>query len=131
MRISDWSSDVCSSDLGPDRMPLLAEEVPEDGRASSRLEIRDADRLEAPVDLLVARAGLADARKIALDVGHHRGDAVSGEPLRQDLKRDGLAGACGAGDQPVAIGERQQQIARLLSSELGRASCRAILFQFV
>src|SRR3546814_3616321 len=103
MRISDWSSDVCSSDLGPDRMPLLAEEVPEDGRASSRLEIRDADRLEAPVDLLVARAGLADARKIALDVGHHRGDAVSGEPLRQDLKRDGLAGACGAGDQPVAI----------------------------
>src|SRR3546814_20990365 len=82
MRISDWSSDVCSSDLGPDRMPLLAEQVPEDGRASSRLEIRDADRLEAPVDLLVARAGLADARKIALDVGHHRGDAVSGEPLR-------------------------------------------------
>src|SRR3546814_5328119 len=49
VRISDWSSDVCSSDLRPDRhhRPLLVEERIWDDLAGPRLQCRRDDRVEA------------------------------------------------------------------------------------
>ena len=56
-------------------------------------------------------AGLADAGQVALHVGHEHRHAEAAEVLGQRLQRDRLAGAGGAGDQPVAVGQRGQQVA--------------------
>jgi hypothetical protein len=56
-------------------------------------------------------AGLADAGEVALDVGHEHRHAEFAEVLGQRLQRDRLAGASGAGDQPVAVGQGGQQVA--------------------
>ena len=70
---------------------------------------RDADSLQALLELGRHRAGLAHAGQVALDVGHEHRHADAPKPLGDHLQRDGLAGAGGAGDQPVAVGERGQQ----------------------
>ena len=67
--------------------------------------------------LRIRAAGLGDAGEVAFHVGHEHRHADRGEALRQRLQRDGLAGAGGAGDQAVAVGERRQE------REL--ASCRS------
>ena len=54
-------------------------------------------------------ARLADAGEVALDVGGEDRHADAAEGFGDDLEGDGLAGAGGAGDQAVAIGERGQQ----------------------
>ena len=41
------------------------------------------------------------------------GTPAADEALGEDLQRDGLAGAGGAGDQPVTICVMQQQVSRL------------------
>jgi hypothetical protein len=51
---------------------------------------------------------LADACEIALDVGHEDRHADVGKLFGQSLQRDRLAGAGGAGDQAVAIGQAGQ-----------------------
>jgi hypothetical protein len=56
-------------------------------------------------------AGLADAGEVALHVGHEDRHADVGELLGQGLQRDRLAGAGGAGDQAVAVGQPRQQVA--------------------
>ena len=48
-----------------------------------------------------------DARQVALDVGREHRHAGGREALRQHLQRDRLAGAGGAGDEAVAVGEPQ------------------------
>ena len=56
-------------------------------------------------------ARLREAGEIALDVGEkHRGSGV-GEAFGEQLQRDGLAAAGRAGDQAVAIAEREREIA--------------------
>src|SRR3546814_8443114 len=58
MRISDWSSDVCSSDLGGDRQDAAPPRAGEDARGDRRSAARDDRR-----GLLVPRPGLrADHR---------------------------------------------------------------------
>jgi hypothetical protein len=52
--------------------------------------------------------GLADAGQVALDVGHEDRHADLGEILGQGLQGDGLAGAGGAGDQAVAVGQQRR-----------------------
>ena len=64
-----------------------------------------------PGHLVRERAGLADAGQVALHVGHEDRHADPAEALGQGLQRDGLAGAGGAGDQPVTVGQRRQQVA--------------------
>ncbi len=54
-------------------------------------------------------AGRAEAGEVALDVGEEHRHADGGELLGQALQGHGLAGAGGAGDQAVAIGQRGQQ----------------------
>ena len=52
-------------------------------------------------------AGLADAGQVALDVGHEDRHADFREVFGQGLQGHGLAGAGGAGDQAVAVGQRR------------------------
>src|SRR3546814_16956932 len=47
MRISDWSSDVCSSDLLPARRSARAYDAPPRGRARRQHDPRDARRRSA------------------------------------------------------------------------------------
>src|SRR3546814_1587849 len=62
MRISDWSSDVCSSDLDAHRL---------DGAEAAQLRLRPLDPLRQPVEELeVAIEGAFDAR--AQDLHRHR-----------------------------------------------------------
>ena len=56
-------------------------------------------------------ARLGDAGQVTLDVGHEHRHAELAEVLGQRLQRDRLAGAGGAGDQPVAVGQAGQQVA--------------------
>jgi hypothetical protein len=88
---------------GPDRMALLAEQVPEHRRKAARRVLGQADRGGALLELRIGRAGLADPGEVALDVGHEHRHAAGGEALRQDLQRHRLAGSGRAGDQTVAI----------------------------
>src|SRR3546814_6391150 len=79
MRMSDWSSDVCSSDLGPGRRnPLQLLD----------LRVLQLDRRRAPEDRhrdLEARALLVDL----LDQAVERGEGAVGHPhLLADLEHD-------------------------------------------
>jgi hypothetical protein len=56
-------------------------------------------------------AGLAGAGQVALDVGHEHRHADAREILGQGLQGHGLAGAGGAGDEAVAVGQAWQQVA--------------------
>lgn len=54
-------------------------------------------------------------REIALDVGQEHRDADPGKPFGQDLQRYGLAGAGGAGNQPMAVAECGEQVLQVLT----------------
>src|SRR3546814_8647723 len=58
MRISDWSSDVCSSDLFP-----VAQIIVEGGRGDRRVAHRDADLIERHNDI-ARRIDAGDARAL-------------------------------------------------------------------
>ncbi len=60
-------------------------------------------------ELRVILPRLADAGEVALDVGREDRHADAAERFGDDLQGDGLAGAGGARDQAMAIGERGQQ----------------------
>ena len=57
--------------------------------------------------------GSRDAGQVALDVGGEHRHAGSREAFGQHLQRHRLAGAGGAGDQAVAVGELELQVLRL------------------
>src|SRR3546814_19672185 len=117
MRISDWSSDVCSSDLQRDREgDILA--------AAAEPRVREANaprRDEAGQDF--------DRR---LPIAGHFGDAV-GDPRERGLERRRAIFAllarpvvddAGAADPAKTVVERTRQ-------EIGRASCRERVCQYV
>src|SRR3546814_4254885 len=89
MRISDWSSDVCSSDLKAD----LAAVVPAEG--GGELAVSDGDAVEAlqEIDMEEGAAELAVGDALEPDVLlalHHLADAVVLDPaqcLAGDLAR--------------------------------------------
>src|SRR3546814_11931142 len=100
MRISDWSSDVCSSDL-----------VRQRGDAE-RLALVDS---EAPVAAAVAPHQLGDLDRPA---GSELPAAAPGGEVEPAHRR------APPGDRPVAVG-------KMRAVEIGRASCRESVWQYV
>ena len=99
-------------DRGAHRVALLAEHVPQRGRAGARLgrgrcrapsAPRPASSPSVPAWLMPVRSPLTSAM--------NTGTPMPAEVLGQGLQGDGLAGAGGAGDQAVAVGQRRQQVA--------------------
>ena len=89
------------------RMAVAAEDVPERDRERGGAVAGEPDVLGALHEL---RPGLAldrDAGEVALDVGGEHRHAGGREALGQHLQRHRLAGAGGAGDEAVAVGELQ------------------------
>src|SRR3546814_14166223 len=102
MRISDWSSDVCSSDLqqrpqfgngGADRVALLAEQVPENHRIVAIGPCRIADfggaLRKGLMDLGRRAARHRHPGKVALHVGDEHRDADRRQALRSEERRVG------------------------------------------
>src|SRR3546814_17211899 len=101
MRISDWSSDVCSSDLEPQPIAAFLP-APACQRAGARL----------PVGRRIETRDHAEAeRRILWQILDHAGDAII---LLE-----------------IAAGERQRLADRIVVAEIGRASCRERVCQSV
>src|SRR3546814_14823220 len=112
MRIRDWSSDVCSSDLLPERQVILDEQ-------GGIAEIRVRDRLDSMrliedymIAANVAAAKALEAKKSPVMYRIHE------PPSREKLVS--LKDYLETLDQSFALGQ-----------EIGRASCRARVGQYV
>jgi hypothetical protein len=90
-------------------LALLAEKIPKHHRELFR-RIGQPEILRAGDEGGAGVARLRQAGEIALHIGEEHRRSGLGEPFREALQRDSLAAAGGAGNQPVAIAERQQQI---------------------
>ena len=64
---------------------------------------------------ILGLAGFRDAGEVSLDVGGENRNAGARKSLRHHLQRDGLAGSGRAGDEAVAIAERERQPGRLFA----------------
>src|SRR3546814_13133945 len=113
MRISDWSSDVCSSDLTPPASGSYTERT-ESGRGPARpVETAAAEPAEPP-QCATSRANIALLE--------------SESPVQQDTDGDGEP------DRTLDDTERANQpnTARALpKATIGRASCRERVWQYV
>ena len=92
-----------------DRMTLLAEQVPEYDRELIRL-VCEAEILRALDECVLRLADRRDAGEVALDVGREHRNTGAREAFGENLQRDGLASAGGAGHQTVPITVMQRQI---------------------
>ena len=102
-------------DCGADGMALLAEEIPEDCGRGFHAIIVEADFFGALGKGFERRSDLRNAGEIAFHIGGKNRDARLAETLGHDLQGDGLARAGGAGYQPVAIGQWQEQLFALVA----------------
>src|SRR3546814_11992291 len=68
MRISDWSSDVCSSDLILDRVDIVVRRRRDEAHAGSRMAYRADPLVDLVAGQLPAFAGLCALRHLDLDV---------------------------------------------------------------
>src|SRR3546814_14464142 len=109
MRISDWSSDVCSSDLRAILPPPIASGKPQDRKSKEFIDVERA-RIHAPP--------VADER------GAGR---IGGGP--GDIDAVQRATADGAGAKPCGYAERHQARGSD-DAEFGRASCRERGWQY-
>ena len=99
------------ADGGADGVAALLIDIPEGGGV--RLigkGVPDAELVDALLHALIADAGGADARHVALHVAQEHGHARVGEGFRHHLHGDGLAGAAGACDQTVAVAHVQRHL---------------------
>src|SRR3546814_7449763 len=109
MRISDWSSDVCSSDLAGHRADARRRRGHHDRAAAAPGDLRH-DVLHAqphaadvdgddPVEVLLRL--VLDPRDLALDAGVEQGDVDAAEPL--DGGGDEAFDLCRVGDRKSVV----------------------------
>ena len=79
-----------------------------------------AGRFQTLLQLRRQRPGGRQAGEVAFDVGQKHRHAEAREVVGEHLQRHGLAGAGRAGDQAVAIGERQDERPRRFLPSCGR-----------
>src|SRR3546814_4273032 len=120
MRISDWSSDVCSSDLGND-VDLLALHFLDDCLNATALHAdAGADRIDAAV--MADNADLRAAARVT-GSGLDFDDSVVdfGHFLREQLLHEFR----------MRAGEENLRPAIFAANKIGRASCRERVCQYV
>src|SRR3546814_19086220 len=128
MRISDWSSDVCSSDL-----PLMLAHVLETARPGEKLLLvgfgQGADALifeiTDAIDTARPRAGVSGAIANGL---------VTDSYLRMLSFSDGIDlewGMRAEKNAKTALTEQYRSADQIAGLEIGRASCRARVCQYV
>ncbi len=93
-------------------MTALAEQIPEDDRASFACKMVDLELLGARCDLGIVPAGLTHAREIAFHIRHKDRHAARTEASRQRLQRYRSGGA---GDEAVPVRHVRQQIERFVA----------------
>src|SRR3546814_15467813 len=117
MRISDWSSDVCSSDLPDDRNEIGNALILGimGGAMCWAATMRVVSGLWTSIDLATARLAAAA-----------RNDLTS--PVPKDVRRDlpNLAGA-----MENLFGQFRSNLKNAQTLEIGRASCRERVCQYV
>src|SRR3546814_16048293 len=114
MRISDWSSDVCSSDLAERALHAALLRNPREAVSKERLAaIADPDAIENYRVVLGFRDRLLDAATLE--------DAYLGLFLDPD----------GVRVPPLFVDQLAHVIARALLEEIGRASCRERVCHYV
>src|SRR3546814_11855023 len=111
MRISDWSSDVCSSDLG--RHAVLAALANPDRRVKRIWGTREAlSQLDLPPAVPVAYADVTDLARLVARDAPHQGLVIEADPLDSRLLADILKDEMDAGSKrPIIV-------------QIGRAACR-------
>src|SRR3546814_18113830 len=114
MRISDWSSDVCSSDLDVMLLPGHTDVIPSEAETASRLTKRInvySPLLSSAMDTVTeARMAIAMARQGGLGV-LHRNLSIDDQATHVDKVKRSESGMI---SNPVTT-----------PPEIGRASCRA------
>ena len=110
--------------------PLLAEDVPEHHRRRLAGDRVEADQAGALGQLFRRHGRGAEPGQVALDVGEEDRHPLAREALGQNLQGHRLAGAGGAGDQPVAVGEpeieRNRPVAALADEDRAVAAHRGV-----
>src|SRR3546814_16287381 len=100
MRISDWSSDVCSSDLLDGQLGGAEQQIALDRLARGERIAREADHVAVALDPLLAEAGAVEAiaggglvRRGAGATGEHqRAGAERGEKAAASAEEGGIPG---------------------------------------
>src|SRR3546814_11357153 len=103
MRISDWSSDVCSSDLG--RHAVLAALANPDRRVKRIWGTREAlSQLDLPPAVPVAYADVTDLARLVARDAPHQGLVIEADPLDSRLLADILKDEMDAGSKrPIIV----------------------------
>src|SRR3546814_14104873 len=102
MRISDWSSDVCSSDLG--RHAVLAALANPDRRVKRIWGTREAlSQLDLPPAVPVAYADVTDLARLVARDAPHQGLVIEADPLDSRLLADILKDEMDAGSKRQII----------------------------
>jgi hypothetical protein len=102
-------------------MALLAEQIPEDGGRGFHAVVVKADFFGAFGKGFERCSNLRNAGEIAFHIGGKNRNTGLAETFGHDLQGDGLARAGGAGDQPVAVGQWQEQFFTLVA--LAQKNC--------
>ena len=103
---------------GAHGVAALLIDIPEGGGvAPVGKALPQAELVDALFHALAALPRCADARHIALYIAQKHRYARVGKGLRHHLHGDGLAGAAGAGDEPVAVAHIQRQLHTLVACQ--------------
>src|SRR3546814_15241182 len=88
MRISDWSSDVCSSDLVGFAFGGLAIQLLQQGKSGRMVALRDGNYCHVPAETLLQSQKSVDVSAL-YDVQNYRAKLMRVEGMRSDERRVG------------------------------------------